>query len=68
MKAALSGPSAPTYQFGPFHLDTVKCVLSRDGPVVPLSLKAFEILLLLIEQRGQVVGKEEILGMCGLIQ
>src|SRR5262245_964035 len=49
------------YEFGPFRVDTVKYVLTRDGEVAPLSLKAFEILLALIENRGQVLVKNELL-------
>src|SRR5215475_12664936 len=49
------------YEFGPFRVDTVKYVLTRDGEVAPLSLKAFEILLALIENRGQVLEKNELL-------
>ena len=49
------------YEFGPFHVDTAKCVLQRQGEVVPLSLKVFEILLVLIEHRGQLLEKEELL-------
>src|SRR5215475_12642594 len=53
--------TAPFYEFGPFRVDTVKYVLTREGEVVPLSLKAFEILLALIEHRGQVLEKNELL-------
>src|SRR5215470_12694418 len=49
------------YEFGPFRVDTVKYVLTRDGEVAPLSLKAFEILLALIENRGQVLEKNDLL-------
>src|SRR5215475_9160521 len=49
------------YEFGPFRVDTVKYVLTRDGEVAPLNLKAFEILLALIERRGQVLEKNELL-------
>src|SRR5262244_2212862 len=49
------------YEFGPFRVDTVKFVLTRDGEVAPLNLKAFEILLALIENRGQVLEKNELL-------
>src|SRR5262245_20084526 len=52
---------APFYEFGPFRVDTVKYVLTRDGEVVPLNLKAFEILLALIQHRGQVLEKNELL-------
>jgi Tol biopolymer transport system component/DNA-binding winged helix-turn-helix (wHTH) protein len=53
--------ATPFYEFGPFRVDTVKYVLTRDGEVVPLNLKAFEILLALIQHRGQVLEKNELL-------
>ena len=53
--------TAAFYEFGPFRVDTAKCVLLRQGEVVPLSLKVFEILLVLIEHRGQLLEKEELL-------
>lgn len=48
------------YEFGPFILDVVRCVLLRDEQPIQLNLKAFEILLLLIKNRGQVIEKDEI--------
>jgi Tol biopolymer transport system component/DNA-binding winged helix-turn-helix (wHTH) protein len=53
--------NARFYEFGPFRVDKVKYVLTRDGEVAPLNLKAFEILLALIENRGQVLEKNELL-------
>src|SRR5262245_36328769 len=61
MEAVRQERITPFYEFGPFRVDAVKCVLLRDDEVVPLSLKAFEILLLLIEHRGQMVEKNELL-------
>lgn len=49
------------YEFGPFLADAEQSVLLRDGQVVPLGLKAFELLLFLLRQRGQVVKKDELL-------
>jgi Tol biopolymer transport system component/DNA-binding winged helix-turn-helix (wHTH) protein len=49
------------YEFGPFLVDAERSVLLRDGEVVPLGLKAFELLLFLIRHRGQVVKKDELL-------
>ena len=49
------------YAFGPFAADCRKRLLWRDGSVVPLTPKAFEILATLIEHRGQVVDKDELL-------
>src|SRR5215472_10469777 len=49
------------YQFGPFQLDTAEHRLRRDGVEVPLQLKAFETLCLLVECAGRLVTKEELL-------
>jgi TolB-like protein/Tfp pilus assembly protein PilF len=49
------------FEFGPFRLDARGCILFRKEQVVPLSPKAARTLLLLVENAGQVVGKEEIL-------
>ena len=57
----MSHPSACSYEFGPFRLDGARRLLLRDGEPVPLTPKAFEILLALVESGGRVVGKDEIL-------
>src|SRR5205807_1395848 len=36
-------------------------VLLRDGEIVPLALKVLELLLALIEKRGQVVAKDDLI-------
>ncbi len=43
------------YEFGPFYLEPVKRILLRDGEPVALPPKAFDTLLVLIENVGQVV-------------
>ncbi|HEX9366233.1 MAG TPA: winged helix-turn-helix domain-containing protein, partial [Vicinamibacterales bacterium] len=48
------------YQFGPFVADCRKRLLWRDGAVIPLTPKAFEILATLIETRGRVIDKDEL--------
>jgi Tol biopolymer transport system component/DNA-binding winged helix-turn-helix (wHTH) protein len=53
--------TARFYEFGPFLVDPVKCVLMRGNEILPLSPKAFEILLLLIKHRGQVLEKDDLL-------
>ena len=45
------------YEFGPFRVDSVSRLLLRDGEVVPLTPKEFDILLVLVENRGDVVEK-----------
>jgi len=49
------------YQFGPFRLETSEYRLLRDGEAVSLPHKAFEVLLALVESRGRVVLKEDLL-------
>lgn len=49
------------WEFGPFRLDPVRRLLLRNGGRVPLPPKALDILLVLIEQRGQVVEKDQLL-------
>ena len=49
------------YQFGPFCLDPVKRRLLRDGELVKLTPKAFETLVVLVEQRGKTIEKDELL-------
>jgi len=54
-------PIKHLYEFGPFPLDAEERLLLRDGEVVPLTPKAFDLLLALVEQRGHLPGKEELL-------
>jgi Tol biopolymer transport system component/DNA-binding winged helix-turn-helix (wHTH) protein len=49
------------YEFGPFRLDTAERLLLRDGQHIPLTPKAFETLLILVENYGRVIDKDELL-------
>ncbi len=49
------------YEFGPFRLDPGERLLLRDGQHVPLTPKAFETLLILVENYGHVINKDELL-------
>src|SRR5215467_3032210 len=49
------------YQFGPFQLDVAEHRLARDGVEVPLQLKAFEILCLLVDHAGRLLSKQDLL-------
>lgn len=53
--------SARFYQFGPFQIDKLNHVLLRDGETLPLKPKVFDTLLLLVENRGRVLDKDELL-------
>lgn len=50
------------HAFDGFRLDAAQRLLSRDGQDIPLSPKAVEILLVLVEHRGRIVSKEQLLG------
>src|SRR5687767_5747421 len=54
-------PGTTLYAFGPFLLDTRERRLLRDGEVVPLTLKAFDLLQVLVENQGHLLQKEELL-------
>ena len=49
------------YDFGPFRIDPLKRRLLRDEEVVRLTPKAFDLLLVLVEERGKTVEKDELL-------
>jgi len=49
------------YEFGRFRLDVTEHTLLRDGRPVPLRPKVFDILLVLIENRGHLVDKEQLM-------
>jgi DNA-binding winged helix-turn-helix (wHTH) protein/tetratricopeptide (TPR) repeat protein len=49
------------YEFGPFRLDPLRRRLLRDDRPVPLTPKAFDTLLALVEQPGQVVEKDTLM-------
>jgi DNA-binding winged helix-turn-helix (wHTH) protein len=53
--------AVPRYTFGPFSLDPEARVLLRDGAPVPLAGKMFETLLVLVQNRGRLVDKDELL-------
>ncbi len=49
------------YAFGPFHYDAEQRLLFRQGEVVPLVPKAIDTLHVLLERRGRVVEKAELM-------
>jgi len=49
------------YEFGPYRLDPERRVLLRSGEPVPLTSKAFETLLVLVQHQEQVVSKDELM-------
>ncbi|MGI8836215.1 MAG: winged helix-turn-helix domain-containing protein [Pyrinomonadaceae bacterium] len=49
------------YDFGSFRIDATKRLLLRDDQVVPLKPKAFETLLLLVQNSDRVMEKDELM-------
>jgi DNA-binding winged helix-turn-helix (wHTH) protein/tetratricopeptide (TPR) repeat protein len=49
------------YRFGPFQLDVRERRLSRGTDVIPLRLKVFDTLCVLVENAGRLVTKHELL-------
>src|SRR4029079_11545674 len=58
---SLSQPAKQCYEFGPFRLDTAERLLRRAGQPVPLTPKAVQTLMVLVESRGRLLDKEELL-------
>ena len=49
------------YEFEGYRVDPVRRRIVRAGEPVPLTPKAFSILLALLERRGEVMEKEELI-------
>ena len=49
------------YEFGPFRLDAAERQLRRDGQLVPLTPKAFEALLVLVESGGRTLTRDDLI-------
>ena len=49
------------YEFGPFCLDPVEHTLFRDGRPIPLRPKVFDLLLVLVENRGHLLDKDQLM-------
>jgi Tol biopolymer transport system component/DNA-binding winged helix-turn-helix (wHTH) protein len=57
----MSAPAKRFYEFGLFRIDANKRLLLKDGQAVPLTPKAFDTLLLLVENSGRLVSKDELM-------
>ena len=51
----------PCYIFGPFSLDTEARALLRDREVIPIAGKTFDTLVLLVQNHGRLIDKDELL-------
>ena len=52
---------AEVYRFGRFRLDVVERVFERDGSRAPVMPKVFDLLVVLIRNRGRLLSKDELL-------
>src|SRR5712692_10042960 len=50
-----------SYEFGPFRVDARERRLLRDGEVVPLTPKVFDVLLVLVQNCGRLLSKDEVM-------
>ena len=52
---------APVYEFGPFRVDAQERLLRRGATIIPLTPKAIDTLIALVDARGQLVSKETLM-------
>ena len=52
---------ATDYEFGPFRIDVSERQLLRNGQVVPLTRKAFDVLFALVQNSGHILSKDEVI-------
>jgi DNA-binding winged helix-turn-helix (wHTH) protein/TolB-like protein/Tfp pilus assembly protein PilF len=57
----MTQPIPHFYEFGPFRLDVTQQLLLREGEIVALRPKDFDLLLILVRHNGRVVSKDELL-------
>ena len=51
-------PAKQLYVFDDFCLDAAECQLKRHGEPIPLPPKAFDVLLVMVENRGRILDKD----------
>lgn len=49
------------HAFGPFRLDDARRTLERDGRIIPLYPKSFDLLAFMVQQHGHLLDKERLL-------
>jgi TolB-like protein len=54
-------PAETDYEFGPFRVDARERRLLRQGEVVPLTPKVFDVLLVLVQNSGRLLSKNEVM-------
>ncbi len=56
-----NGSKHGVYEFDEFRLDAAKLMLYREGREISLPPKVIETLLVLVENRGEIIGKDELM-------
>ncbi len=59
--SVLPGSEPAVFAFGPFVLDRDRRRLARDGATIPITPKAFDLLVVLVERGGAPVSKDELM-------
>src|SRR6202166_2612099 len=57
----VGSPSTIRLRFGPFELNVAERSLKKANEVIPLGGRAYDILIALLENAGEVVGKAELI-------
>src|SRR5450755_1712624 len=57
----MAGPPRIFYEFATFRIDPEERVLLQNGTPIPLTPKAFEILLILVQHSERVVLKDDLM-------
>jgi TolB-like protein/DNA-binding winged helix-turn-helix (wHTH) protein/Tfp pilus assembly protein PilF len=60
-KALIDRQSGKKYVFGPFVLDPAEQTLLKDGEPLQITPKSFDLLAALVQDRGHLITKEELL-------
>jgi DNA-binding response OmpR family regulator len=58
----MTAPQPHILEFDDFRIDAGKRLLLRKGESVPLTPKVFDTLLYLVENRGKVIEKDDLMG------
>jgi predicted ATPase/DNA-binding winged helix-turn-helix (wHTH) protein len=57
----VAAPDAIRFRFGPFELNSADRSLKRSNQLIPLGGRAYDILIALLENPGEAVGKAELI-------
>src|SRR5882724_2438424 len=61
LRVFMRGQDKHFYEFGAYRIDARDHLLLRNGELVPLAPKAFDLLLVFVENSGRVLSKEDLM-------